>query len=297
MSDNSEQQQRTLHAAIHRYLSCVSLIGECMASACPPVGGTYRHQFTRLRTRLAFDPNPASLDESFRLLQDGMNDYALKASEHLDRHRTELSRAMRSLVEIGHDLARRQDVYHARLRKFAEQLADHAYSPDPEQLRAQLSAQANSLTSALESFSHESHSVLGRIFDEIAAIEKRVADSETTEPITNLTNRREMERQIAARQKAGTEVILLQYTVADPLPDEVAREFAVRLTAQFRPHDIIARWSPTEFLVLFQGPLEVAQNRVQQVTPWISGRYPLNDGGSIEVQVGGEMLDSALVEV
>ena len=43
--------------------------------------------------------------------------------------------------------------------------------------------------------------------------------------------------------------------------------------------------------MLFEGPVEVAQRRVQQVVPWISGRFPLDDGGSLEVAVEGEMFE------
>ena len=273
------------HAATDRYLSMISAVGECLAAACPPVGGPYRHQFTRMRTRLAFDPNPESVDESFRLVAEGLQQYSLKASEYLKKHQSELSGAMSTLREIGQTLSRRQEFHYTRLRKCAEQLegtdeAGRGIVP---------------LSASIESFSHESQSLITRLFDEIAAIEKRVAESETADLLTNLTNRREMERQIETRRAANEELTLLRYSTLQPVPDEVAKEIAVRLTAQFRPHDIISRWSPTEFLVLFLGPVEVAEMRVHQVTPWLAGRYPLDNGGAFDVQMESEIFDSALV--
>ena len=51
-----------------------------------------------------------------------------------------------------------------------------------------------------------------------------------------------------------------------------------RLGSQFRHKDFVCRWTDTEFLVLFQGPAEIAQIAPEQIVPWVAGRYLLENG-------------------
>jgi GGDEF domain-containing protein len=140
--------------------------------------------------------------------------------------------------------------------------------------------------------SHEGQSLLARMQDEMASVEQRLADAETTDRATGLMNRREMERSIEARKTAGTPVVLLLFEFSGNLADEVIAQVAVRLGSQFRHNDIISRWNYNEFLVLFAGTPETAQNRASQIAPWVSGRYPLDNGEITEVKVEARLVET-----
>ena len=58
-----------------------------------------------------------------------------------------------------------------------------------------------------------------------------------------------------------------------------------RVASQFRYNDLVCRWSEREFLVLFQGPLDVAQVRSAQVAPWVAGRYLLDNGEIADIRI------------
>jgi GGDEF domain-containing protein len=286
---------RALHTVVNCYLSTLETLANALGNACPPIGGLYRHRLSRLRTRLAFDSSPEAVEESCDAVEVELYEYANKAAAYLDQHGIQLRAAISVLEEIVRALAQRQDFYGTRLRQFAAQMEATAYPTDPEHLQDVVALQVAGLLSCVESMSHESQSLVTRMHGEIAAVEQRLKESEVTDPLTGLMNRREMERQIEARRGAGTPPVLLHFQLHGTINDEVAKQVAVRLGSQFRHKDLVCRWTENQFLVLFQGPAHIAQSRADQIVPWVAGKYALDNGDSIQVDVEVHMTDTELV--
>jgi len=284
-----------LHTAVNCYLSTLETVANTLGNACPQIGGLYRHRLSRLRTRLAFDSSPAALEESCDAVEVELVEYASKAGAYVDQHGVQLRAALSVLEEIVHTLAQRQDFYGTRLRQFAGQMEAIEYPADPEQLREVVGLQVMGLLSCVESMSHETQSLMARMHNELAAVEQRLRESEVTDPLTGLMSRREMERQIESRKGLGTPPVLLHFQLSGEIGDEIARQVGARLGSQFRHKDFISRWTENEFLVLFQGPAEVAQSRSEQIVPWVSGRYVLDNGDSVQVDVEVNLLEAELI--
>jgi GGDEF domain-containing protein len=130
---------------------------------------------------------------------------------------------------------------------------------------------------------------------EMDAVAVRIKEAEVTDPLTGLMNRREMERQIEARKAAGHRPVLLQFQLTGAITDEITKQVSARLGSHFRHKDFICRWTSTEFLVLFQGPPEIAQMRAEQIVPWVSGRYLLDNGESVQIGVEVRLAQAELV--
>ncbi len=284
-----------LHTAVNCYLSTLETVANALGNACPEIGGLYRHRLSRLRTRLAFDSSPAALEESCEAVEEELVEYGSKACAYMDQHRVQLRAALSVLEEIVLTLAQRQEFYGTRLRQFAGQMETAEYSSDPEHLKDLVALQVAGLLSCVESMSHETQSLLVRMRNELAAVEQRLQESEVTDPLTGLMNRREMERQIETRKGYGTPPILLHFHLTGEITDEVARQVGARLGSQFRHKDFISRWSENEFLVLFQGPPAVARARSEQIVPWVSGRYALDNGDTVQVDVEVKLLEAELI--
>jgi GGDEF domain-containing protein len=94
-----------------------------------------------------------------------------------------------------------------------------------------------------------------------------------------------MERRIHAASTDGPAPVLIRFEIGGPVPDDAARQVGARVASQFRYNDLVCRWSEREFLVLFQGPFEVAQVRSGQVAPWVAGRYLLDNGEIAEIRI------------
>jgi GGDEF domain-containing protein len=279
------EQLSALHTAVTSYLSTLLAVAECVGTACPEVGGPYRHRLSRLRSRLAFDTNPAAIVESNATVEKELAEYAQKSANYLAQHGVELQRTIGALETIIKSLAQRQEFYGARLRQFASQMETTAYPSDPEHLSEVVALQAAGLLGCVESMHNDTQSLVARMRDELAATARRLEDAEVTDRLTGLMNRKEMERQIAQRRAAGEEPVLVVFELSGDVSDEVSRQAAARLGSQFRHKDLVCRWDEFQFLVMFQGGLEIAKTRTDQIVPWIAGRYPLDNGESVEIQV------------
>jgi GGDEF domain-containing protein len=293
------QQTDPLLSALHRivncYLSTLETVANSLGNSCPPIGGLYRHRLSRLRTRLAFDSSPDAMEESCDAVEVELYEFANKAAAYLNQHGIQLRAGISVLEEIVRALAQRQDFYGTRLRQFAAQMEATAYPTDPEHLQEVVALQVAGLLSCVESMSHETQSLVTRMQSELTAVEQRLKESEVTDPLTGLMNRREMERQIEARKGSNSPLVLLHFELSGVINDEVAKQVAARLGSQFRHKDYVCRWTEDEFLVLFQGPPEIAQMRAEQIVPWVAGRYALTNGDSVQVDVEWKLASAELV--
>ncbi len=185
-------------------------------------------------------------------------------------------------------LAERQEFYGARLRQFALQMETTAYPTEPEHLDEVVALQVYGLLSVVVNLNLEAHSLVAQMQTELEAVASRLADAAVTDRLTGLMNRTEMERQIESKRTQGVEPVLLHVELDREVAPETTRQIAEKLVAQFRHSDRVSRWSPTEFLILFDGSIEIAESRAPQVVAWIAGRYDLPDGTSEDVtaQVG-----------
>jgi GGDEF domain-containing protein len=302
VAQTEDNTLHALHATVHCYLSTLQALADAMGEACPPVGGPYRQRLSRLRARLAFDSSAGAIEESSAVALRELQEYAGEASGYVERHRRELRRAIAGIEEITRTIAQRQDFYNARLRQCAIQMETMRSAPDAdtgtaEQLAEATALQVTGLLSCVESMGHESQSLLKRMRDEMERVETRLVEAETTDPVTGLMNRREMERRIEAVEARGESPVLLLFDFQDHLPCEVAQQVAARLGSQFRYNDLISRWSDCQFLVLFQGPAETARWRAEQVAPWIAGRYLLDTGATLETVVEARLVETHASEL
>jgi GGDEF domain-containing protein len=291
----TQEPVHALHTAVDCYLTTLLAMANCVGDACPEIGGLYRHRLTRLRSRLAFDSSPDAMEESTHAIAAALSEYASKTSAFVEKHGVELRAAIGTLEEIVRSLAQRQDFYGARLRQFAAQVEMTPYPSDPQHLQEMVALQVASLLTCVESMSHEAHSLVTRMRNELAAVEQRLKESEVTDSLTGLMNRREMERQIESRKLAGDVPVLLQFQLSGEINHEVAKQVAGRLGSQFRHKDFVSRWSDTEFLVMFQGPVEIAKTRAEQIVPWLAGRYILDNGDIVHVGVDVRLTQPELV--
>jgi diguanylate cyclase (GGDEF)-like protein len=101
--------------------------------------------------------------------------------------------------------------------------------------------------------------------------------------LTGLANRREFDRQVAARIAAGKQFCLLLFdldgfkAINDRLGhltgDEILKQVGGRLVGQIRARDFVCRWGGDEFLVILECGLANAVSRSRQIAQTVSGRY------------------------
>ena len=296
-SETNTDPAASLHATVNSYLSTLLAVAECLGNACPPVGGPYRHRLNRIEKRLEFDAslglsselNPElsqeTIEETCDKVARELEDYSAKAAAYLRCHEVELRTAASGLEELVGALAQRQDFYAAQLLQLAEGVGSPA-----------VGLPAAGLKACVESMHRESRSLVAQMRGELAAVEQRLTEFEITDPVTGLTNRREMERRIHVESADGQTPVLIRFDLGGPVPEDAARQVGARIASQFRYNDLVCRWSEREFLVLFQGPPEVAEERAGQVAPWVAGRYLLDNGEIADIRIASVQVATGLAD-
>lgn len=285
----------SLHTAVHCYLSTLLAAADCLAEACPPVGEPYKTALTRLESRLAFDSSAPAIEESGAAVAAEFKDYSAKAAAYLASHAIAFRRTLAGLEESLQLVGQRQEFYFGRLRQFASQMEPVSYPSDPEHLAEARAMESAGLLRSIESMNYEMQSLVERLRGELRVAERVVAEAETTDYATCLMNRRETERRIAEREASGKPYALLLFTLGESAAPEVLRQVALRLTQQVRYTDRVGRWGEREFVVLFAGPLSIAETRITQIVPWIAGRYLLDNGDHAHVDVEAQVMPALAI--
>jgi GGDEF domain-containing protein len=287
--------QQTLHSVVHTYLSTLLALSDALADACPAIGQPHQQRLARLRTRLSFDSNKAAIESSNRVVRNELRDFAEKSAAYVNAHSQEWKVASQHIQSSAAALVRRQSYYGTRFQEAARLLVETANIPDPQQRLELARHQAAALANFAESMMTVSQSLLMQITELRRNTEARLAEVETVDRATGVMNRREMERRIEAHRASGGTVVRLLFNVEYDAPSDsrqaVLREVASRLTAEFRPEDLVARWGDTEFLVLFDGSAEIAERRGEMIAGHLTGPYASASRETIEVKTHVELLD------
>jgi GGDEF domain-containing protein len=280
------EELNALQAAFSSYLTALGAVADCVGAACPETGGPYRHRLRRLRSRLAFDVTPEAIAESTVVVERELEEYSRKTAGYIAQHGVELRRTVEALDALAKQLAQRQDFYNERLQQFAAQMRT---TPGT-------SPSADGLPGLVENMSHDTQSLVARMGMELAQVSASLKDAQITDPVTGLMNRKEMQRQIDRRRAAGVDPVLLAFELSGDICDEIAQQVAERLCSHFRHLDLICRWTENEFLVMFQGTREMAEARLEQIVPWITGKYALDNGESIAIRAEAGLVAPHLLE-
>ena len=268
--------------AVAAYLSTMEVTADCLEESYPEVGTPYRKRIQALQSRVSYDATPKEIRESVRAVHAELRDYASVAKRVRTERSVELEREILALGDIIENLAERQAHYGWRLREFAAQV------------EKAMPVEAAGLHGAVDSMSHETAAMVNRMREQMVELDQRLAGTASTDPVTGLINRRELERQIEAHRLHGATFSLLLFELKGPIGDQVLRMAASKLSSQFRHRDRTSRWSDTEFAVLFLGERELAEARMAQVLPWVVGRYMLDNGETVLIDARARLLEPEL---
>jgi GGDEF domain-containing protein len=276
--------------AVASYLNVLTAVADCLPSVCPEIGTPYRKRIAQLRARLSFEPTPEAIKASAKTVEDELKDFAMVATRYLDEHDLVLRRAVLSLGDIIETMAHRHDFHGVGFREMTVRMETIGAEDS-----VPLAQTVLELRRYIDNMSHETASMLGRLREEMLGVEERLRGSQSTDPSTGLLNAREITRQIEAYRASGLTFSLLRFELRGSVGEQVMKRAAAKIEGQFRHRDRIARWSDKEFLILFQGPREVAEARAAKVREMLTGRYDLDTGVFVEITVHAHLTHQELV--
>jgi GGDEF domain-containing protein len=275
-------------AALTCYLSVMLAMARSMRAVCSRAGLIYGDRLTRLPRRLGFEATPEALEESRLVLEAELAEYTEATSAWLDDG-SNLAREIVSLIGgLERGANESQNLHAAMLEDLAEQMVASAEVDTASDVRLSLKRYALGLRSYLQRRQVESRASLKDLqcrAEQLAGWLARADPSHSTDAVTGLPNRAEIERQLEAYGHAAKPVSILIFEW-NAAADAIAKQVADRLADLVRPRDIVGRWSPDQFAVIFACPASEAMQRAGSIADWLSTGYSaVVDGVVATIQV------------
>jgi len=277
--DGSDSAFRT---ALDCYLAAITAIAETIAAVFPEIGEECHEQLTRLRARITFDAGVKTLEESRDTLLLALQSFAERAQRHTRSLADELTGAL-ALVDRNEDSRSARNVgYVEHLLDFVDHMEKSVESRDFHSM----AGQAAKLRDFAESIELDSRDAFAQLREQIREFRQQLRHAEllaSRDALTGVANRREFERQLAARIQSGQEFCVLLFdldglgNVNDQFGhlcgDEILKQVSARLNAQVRTRDFVCRWGGDEFVVILDCGLEPGRARSGQIAECLNGLY------------------------
>jgi diguanylate cyclase (GGDEF)-like protein len=284
-------------AALECYLSAIAEIAETMEAVSPEIAASFREPLMLLRSRLSVDPapSPQALEQSRGALHEILASFCEKARRQNQTLARDLNQTLSMVTRTEDSSAGRNVQYVERLVDFVDRLESAVRSGD----LPRLAAQASDLRDFAQSIELDSRDDFARLRQKMIEIQLRLHEVEllaTLDPLTGVANRRELDRELAARIEARQEFCVLLFDLngfkeindrfGHLYGDEVLKQLAARLSSQVRARDYVCRWGGDEFVAILACDLAIAESRSHQIAERLNGPYQIRgDGCEVRVDV------------
>jgi len=296
MSSPERQPQSESDAALDCYLASILDIAETVAGLCGEIGASCHDQLVRLRGRVAYRSSVQTLEESRTALHSELIDFSNKARQYNNVLAEDVAKALALLAQSESAVAVRNEKYIERLARFVEQMEQVARSGD----RALAAGQAVELRGFVESMEQDGRDANAHLQAKLAEFQDKLREVEflaSIDPLTGVPNRREFDRQLAARVAANREFCILlfdlntfqrvNYDHGHLCGDEILKQLGNRLSNQVRPRDFVCRWGGDEFVVILECSIANAEVRAEEIARLLSGAYKVVvEGQETTVNIG-----------
>ncbi len=284
-----------MNAELECYLYSILEIAETLEAISPDIGTAVRERLLSLRSRLPVDPTPEQLQASRVALHEILQAFCEKARLQNQALARDLNQTL-SMVTRTEDTSTGRNVQHAgRLVDFVDRLESAVQSGD----LPLLAVHASELRDFAQSMELNSREDFARLRQKMTEIQRRLHEVEllaTLDPLTGVANRRDLDRELAARMEARQEFCILLFDLngfkeindrfGHLYGDQVLKQLGARLSSQVRARDYVCRWGGDEFVAILACDLSVAETRARQIAERLNGPYHiLGFGRDIRVDV------------
>ena len=276
------ERDMAFQAALDCYLSSIQDVADLVAAVFPEVGTPYQEQLNRLRARLAFEANKKTLEESRDTLHQILEAFGGNARHYTQALEQELNKTLGLVAQVEERRSTHNVRHVEHLVDFVDQMDKAVEAGDLEQLRKQ----TVELRAFAESIELDTLDAFAQMRDQMREFQQRLREAEllaSRDPLTGLPNRREFNRQLAARIAEQREFCVLLFDL-DTLKcfndqfghlygDEILKQLGARLSSQIRTRDFVCRWGGDEFAVILNCGLDPGVVRSQQISQWVNRPY------------------------
>jgi diguanylate cyclase (GGDEF)-like protein len=275
-----------LHATLRAYRAALASVSRSAERAVPGAEAGLSKNLAKIQDQFLTEAMPATLLKAQQGVDAELNMWADSVERHLRSKAVEAREILLAMANAAQSLGTRDKRYLSRFRELTARLEEIADLEDLSEVRRSLVMSAFELQADVRNMEIEGHRTIAGLEVRLEDYRKQLAEAERREcvdALTGLLNRRGIESAIAKRREEGQPfcVVLLDLNSFKPVNDtyghvagdDLLRQFAMELRAQFRSTDVIGRWGGDEFIVLVNGDPGEARNCVERVRKWAFGTY------------------------
>ena len=266
-------------------------IGSCGERAVPGLGLGIDLKMARIQGGLVQPVTSSVLTSTSRQVEAELSGWAGRALEHHNDIERELSEIIGLVSRAAESVSERDQKYARELGDHMGRLSSIAEVNDLAVVRRSVIESTRALKACVERMAEDSKAALVELTGEVAEYRARLAESErmaATDALTELANRRALEKQLEARVTARSPFWLIMIDLNDfkqvndrlghLAGDDLLKQFAVELKAQFAAVETVGRWGGDEFVALGYGRLRDAEDKAARIRKWALGEYKVRDG-------------------
>jgi diguanylate cyclase len=302
-ADEAEKCSSQSVALLSAYQTAVAAMGANGQRAIPTLGEILHSALARIGNSLNCSSSPESILSSGRMVEEQLVQWADKAQQIQKQSEQSITDLLRLVSESTESTGNRDEKFSREIAALSDHLRKTAGLDSLPAIRRSITEDAGALTVCVARMVEEGRESVRKLTSEVADYQTRLIASERralADPLTGLCNRRGFEQQLEFRVQFGKPFSLLivdlnGFKLANDryghlVGDEILRQFAIELKAQFPPEDTVARWGGDEFAVIVNGGVKEGMGRADRVRNWALGEYKITvDNGTVCV-----MVDAAL---
>src|SRR5665213_3125242 len=255
--------------ALNAFRSSLTAMAQCGLRAIPPLGTDLSRKLIEIDGGLDYPTTPDALSSASRRMAEELSLWADLALHQHDENTREMQEIVGTLERAADSVTQRDEKYSHQIGELTGRLKSIAGMNDLPVIRRSIMESATALRACVEQMARDSTTSVEQLSKEVEEYRVRLRESErlsAIDPLTGLGNRRAFEVQLQARIESRSTFSLLMLDLngfkaindehGHLAGDDLLKQFAVELSAQFTAADLVGRWGGDEFVVLVSGDLK-----------------------------------------
>lgn len=288
-----------LDAVLESYRSALLTMGKSSVQTCPPVGSELQQNLAGLEQRLSKDITPLMVKETDTKVTEQLEQWGGRTEEYFKTKTNEVKELLIVMARTVESVGERDKTYAGQLTEFTTRLRTIANLEDISQVRASLLKGASELKSCVDQMAQDNLKLVTQLQAEVSTYESKLKAAEDLalrDPLTGLSNRRNVEERIEwriARNQPFCVAVLdvnglkqVNDKYGHLAGDNILKQFSSELRSGCRSTDVTGRWGGDEFIIVMDSELSGAQIQIERLRKWVFGEYTIKTGqGDTEVKV------------